>query len=109
MLSLFKPTQAHISKGVLEELCKTSVDPLWCSIIPKYLPEILQRNRSTIYKSEVLSEDLQKQKREIVGGTTNSEEWSEVLAMRGIVGRSVKTKLAKRGVLVKDLFIGGTA
>ena len=74
-----------------------------------YLPEILQRNRSTIYKSEVLSEDLQKQKRGIVGGTTNSEEWSEVLVIRGMVGRSVKTKLAKRGVLFKDLFIGGTA
>ena len=109
MLSLFKPTQANISKGLLEELWKTSVDPLWCSIIPKYLPEILQRNRSTIYKSEVLSEDLEKQKRRIVGGTADSEEWSEVLSIGGMVGRSVKTKLAKRGVLFKDLFIGGTA
>ena len=58
---------------------------------------------------EVLSEDQQEQKRRIVGGTANSEEWSEVLAIIEMVGRSVKTKLAKRGVLFKDLFIGGIA
>ena len=73
------------------------------------MPEILQRNRSTIYKSEVLSEDLEKQKRRIVGGTADSEEWSEVLSIGGMVGRSVKTKLAKTAVLLKDLFIGGIA
>ena len=51
----------------------------------------------------------EKQKRRIVGGTTDSEEWSEVLSIGGMVGRSVKTKLAKTAVLLKDLFIGGIA
>ena len=71
------------------------------------MPEILQRNRSTTYKSDVLSEDLEKQKRRIVGGTADSEEWSEVLSIGGMVGRSVKTKSAKTAVLFEDLFIGG--
>ena len=35
--------------------------------------------------------------------------WSEVLSIGGMVGRSVKTKLAKMAVLFKDLFIGGIA
>ena len=53
--SFFKP---YVQRYLLGELCKASDRSFDTLSSEKYLQEILQRNRSTIYKSEVLSKDL---------------------------------------------------